>query len=209
MKNTLKRLLSARRVSNWGGFWILRHSHDGRLIDVMGGSRQVSWRGPERALVVEELAEKLSMCCPELHPEEKNIELAEMAAKSQHQGPESCLFREMRDLVVDGANPEFMTEQGSYFQLLMRYYSIARSLEHEYDADVVGDLLLCLSKIDNLDVSSGNADLVAALLNCESLAGSPLITADDVRSLAASNDRAALERSTLHVLAQPQASRRL
>ncbi len=209
MKNTLKRLLSALRVSNWGGFGILRNSHDERLIDVMGGSRQVSWRGPERALVVEELAEKLSMCCPELHPEKKDIELAEMAAKSQHQGPESCLFREMRDLVVDGANPESLTEQGSYLQLLMRYYSIARSLEHEYDADVVGDLLLCLSKIDSLDVSSGNADLVAALLDCESLAGSPLITADDVRSLAASNDRAALERSTLRVLAQPQASRRL
>ncbi|MBW8375014.1 hypothetical protein [Stenotrophomonas sp.] len=209
MKNILKRLLSARRASNWGGFWILRHSHDERLIDVMGGSRQVSWRGPERALVVEGLAEKLSMCCPKLHPEEKDIELAEMAAKSQHQGPESCLFREMRDLVVDGANPEFLTEQGSYLQLLMRYYSIARSLEHEYDADVVGDLLLCLSKIDSLDVSSGNADLVVALLNCESLAGSPLITSDDVRLLAASNDRVTLERCTSHVVSKPQASRRL
>lgn len=209
MKNILKRLLSARRASNWGGFWILRHSHDERLIDVMGGSRQVSWRGPERALVVGELAEKLSMCCPELDPKEKDIELAEMAAKSQHQGPESCLFREMRDLVVDGANPEFLTEQGSYLQLLMRYYSIARSLEHEYDADVVGDLLLCLSKIDSLDVSSGNADLVVALLNCESLAGSPLITSDDVRLLAASNDRVTLERCTSHVVSKPQASRRL
>lgn len=209
MKNTLKRLLSARRASNWGGFGILRHDYDEGLIDFMCGSRQVSWRGPERALVVEGLAEKLSMCCPELHPEEKDIELAEMAAKSQHQGPESCLFREMRDLVVDGANPEFLTEQGSYLQLLMRYYSIARSLEHEYDADVVGDLLLCLSKIDSLDVSSGNADLVAALLNCESPAGSPLITSDDVRLLAASNDRVTLERCTSHVVSKPQASRRL
>ena len=209
MRNILSRLIDASRVSIWDGFGILRHDYDEGLIDFMCGSRQVSWRGPERALVVGELAEKLSMCCPELDPEEKDIELAEMAAKSQHQGPESWLFREMRDLVVDGANPEFLTEQGSYLQLLMRYYSIARSLEHEYDADVVGDLLLCLSKIDSLDVSSENAAVVAALLNCESPAGSPLITADDVRSLAASNDRAALERSTLHVLAQPQASRRL
>lgn len=118
MRNILSRLIDASRVSIWDGFGILRHDYDEGLIDFMCGSRQVSWRGPERALVVGELAEKLSMCCPELDPEEKDIELAEMAAKSQHQGPESWLFREMRDLVVDGANPEFLTEQGSYLQLL-------------------------------------------------------------------------------------------
>jgi len=209
MRNILSRLIDASRVSIWDGFGILRHDYDEGLIDFMCGSRQVSWRGPERALVVGELAEKLSMCCPELDPKEKDIELAEMAGKSQHQGPESCLFREMRDLVVDGANPEFVTEQGSYLQLLMRYYFIARSLEHEYGADVVGDLLLCLSKIDSLDVSSENAAVVAALLNYESPAGSPLITSDDVRLLAASNDRVTLERCTSHVVSKPQASRRL
>lgn len=209
MRNLLSRLIDASRVSIWDGFGILRHDYDEGLIDFMCGSRQVSWRGPERALVVWELAEMLSMCCPELDSKEKDIELAEMAAKSQHQGPESYLFREMRDLVVDGANPEFVTEQGSYLQLLTRYYFIARSLEHEYGADVVGDLLLCLSKIDSLDVSSENAAVVAALLNCESPAGSPLITSDDVRLLAASNDRVTLERCTSHVVSKPQASRRL
>ncbi len=209
MRNILSRLINASRVSIWDGFGFLSHDYDEGLIDFMFGSRQVSWRGPERALVVEGLVEKLSMCCPELHPKEKDIELAEMAAKSQRQGPESCLFREMRDLVVDGANPEFVTEQGSYLQLLMGYYSIARSLEHEYGADVVGDLLLCLSTIDSLDVSSENAAVVAALLNCESPLGSPLITSGDVRSLAASNDRVTLKRCTSHVVSKPQASRRL